>query len=39
MAMLLTAQAGRMTIVIGGKGTCGLAAGSEDLRHAYLHTP
>lgn len=39
LAILLTAQASHLSIVIGGKGSCALSGGSEDLRHVYIVTP
>ncbi|WP_156970799.1 hypothetical protein [Andreprevotia chitinilytica] len=36
LATLLAAQASQRSVVIGGLGTCNLAAGSEDVRHVYI---
>ncbi|WP_277373649.1 hypothetical protein [Pseudomonas sp. AA-38] len=38
LSIILAAQVSRQTISIGGKGTCALSNGSEDLRHAYMVT-
>jgi hypothetical protein len=39
LSIILAAQLSKTSITIGGKGTCLLAGGSEDLRHVYITTP
>lgn len=39
VSIILAAQLSKQTITIGGKGTCLLANGSEDLQHVYITTP
>ncbi len=38
LSIILAAQVSKQMITIGGKGTCTLANGSEDLRHVYITT-
>jgi hypothetical protein len=38
LSIILAAQLSKQTVTVGGKGTCTLASGSEDLRHVYITT-
>jgi hypothetical protein len=38
LSIILAAQLSKQLITIGGKGTCTVAGGSEDLRHVYITT-
>ena len=39
LSILLAAQLSKQNVTLGGKGTCDVAAASEDLRHVYISTP
>jgi hypothetical protein len=38
LSILLAAQMSKQAVTIGGKGTCLLIGGTEDLRHVYITT-
>jgi hypothetical protein len=38
LSIILAAQLAKQLITLGGKGTCTLGGGSEDLRHVYITT-
>ena len=39
LSILLAAQLSSKPVTLAGKGTCLVAGGTEDLRHAYITTP